>query len=172
MKTIATLAHLTAAAEDLLDHGMMNLQKLLEALVYAAVRVEARSYHREGDPAERIREIDRLIGDLPENVIPPGFRKLMEKAMQHYSAEAKGDLNYTLAPDVFVCRKCGYITVASAPEICSECKEAAGMFRRFQGMFNGDNTEPEDPSALIDLLDENARQLERLVSGRVWCTTV
>jgi hypothetical protein len=32
-------------------------------------------------------------------------------------------------------------------------------------MFNGDNTEPEDPSTLIDLLDRNARQLEKLVSG-------
>jgi hypothetical protein len=60
MKSLDTLARLTAAAEDLLDHGMMNLQKLLEALLYVAVRVEARSYHREGDSTEKTHGVPVL----------------------------------------------------------------------------------------------------------------
>lgn len=159
------LARLIAASEDLTDHGMLDLQKLLEALVYAALRVKARAYRNEGEPAERIGEINSLIHDLPEETIPPAFLEVLERAMNRYTAEPKGNLSYEEAPDIFVCRNCGYAAVASAPDACPECSMATGVFRRFRGMFNGDNTEPEDPSALINLLDENAHQLERLVSG-------
>ena len=165
MTTLDVLARLIATSEDLTDHGMINLQKLLEALVYAVVRVEARTYRREGDPAERIEEISRLIHDLPDRIIPPAFREVLELAMERYTAEPTGDLNYVDAPDVFVCRSCGHVAVSAAPHACPVCDVAAGVFRRFQGMFNGDNAEPEDPSALIDLLDENARQLETLMLG-------
>ncbi|MBN2553285.1 MAG: hypothetical protein JXB06_10980, partial [Spirochaetales bacterium] len=66
MITVETLGRLIAASEDLTDYGMMNLQKLLEALVFAIVRVEARAHRRKVDPAERIGEIGRLIRGLPE----------------------------------------------------------------------------------------------------------
>lgn len=165
MITVETLGRLIAASEDLTDYGMMNLQKLLEALVFAIVRVEARAHRRKVDPAERIGEIGRLIRGLPEKVIPPEYRTVIEGALQRYAADARGDLTYLEAPDVFVCRSCGYAAVAAAPESCSDCGEAIGVFRRFRGMFNGDNAEPEDPSALIDILDSNARRLETLVSG-------
>ena len=165
MTTLDVLARLIATSEDLTDHGMINLQKLLEALVYAVVRVEARTYRREGDPAERIEEISRLIDDLPDRIIPPAFREVLERAMERYTAEPTGDLTYVDAPDVFVCRSCGHVAVSAPPHACPVCDVAAGVFRRFQGMFNGDNAEPEDPSALIDLLDENARQLETLMLG-------
>jgi len=147
MPSLEALARLVAASEDLTDHGMVNLQKLLEALVYAAVRVEARSYRREGAPAERIHEISRLIHDLPEKTVPPAFREVIERAMKRYTAEAKGDLTYVEAPDVFVCRSCGHVAVAAAPDACPVCGGATGVFRRFRGMFNGDNAEPQDPSA-------------------------
>ena len=158
------LSRLIAASEDLTDRGMMNLQKLLEALVYAALRVQARAYRHAGEPGQRIREIGGLIRDLPEAAIPPEFRKVLEGAVEHYAAGAKGDLPYAEAPDIFVCRNCGYAAVTAAPEACPGCGMAAGVFRRFQGMFNGDNAEPEEPSALIDLLEENARQIEQMVS--------
>jgi hypothetical protein len=165
MTTLDILARLIATSEDLTDYGMINLQKLLEALVYAVVRVEARTYRREGDPAKRIEEISRLIHGLPDRIIPPDFREVLERAMEHYTAEPTGDLTYIDAPDVFVCRSCGHVAVSVAPQACPVCDVAAGVFRRFQGMFNGDNAEPEDPTSLIDLLDENARQLETLISG-------
>ncbi len=165
MTTLDVLAGLIAASEDLTDHGMTNLQKLLEALVYAVVRVEARNYRREGDPAERIEEINRLIHDLPDKTIPPAFREVLERAMERYTAEPTGDLTFVDAPDIYACRSCGHVAVAAVPNACPVCGVAAGVFRRFQGMFNGDNAEPEDPSTLIDLLDENARQLETLMSG-------
>ena len=101
------LSRLIAASEDLTDRGMMNLQKLLEALVYAALRVQARAYRHAGEPGQRIREIGGLIRDLPEAAIPPEFRKVLEGAVEHYAAGAKGDLPYAEAPDIFVCRNCG-----------------------------------------------------------------
>jgi ribosomal protein L37E len=152
-------SRLIAASEDLTDRGMMNLQKLLEAL-----RVRARAYRQAGEPQRRIREIGGLIRDLPEAAIPPELRKVLEGAIEHYAGGAKGDLPYTEAPDIFVCRNCGHAAVAAAPKACPECGMAAGVFRRFQGMFNGDNAEPEEPSALIDLLEDNARQLEEMVA--------
>ena len=165
MTTLDVLARLIAASEDLTDHGMMNLQKLLEALVYAVVRFEARTYRSECDTTERIEEINRLLHDLPDKIIPPAFREVLERAMDRYTAEPTGDLTYVEAPDVIVCRSCGHVAVAAAPDACPVCGAAAGVFRRFQGMFNGDNAEPKDPSVLIDLLDENARWLETIVSG-------
>jgi hypothetical protein len=165
MINLKDLSRLIAASEDLTDHGMVNLQKLLEALVFAAVRVEARSYRREAEPAERIHEIDRIFHTLPEKAIPQAFREVVERAIKRYTTDPKGDLPYVEAPDVFVCRSCGYIAVTVAPDACSECGAATGVFRHFQGMFNGDNAEPEDPLMLIGLLDENAGKLEKLVSG-------
>ncbi|KKK56378.1 hypothetical protein LCGC14_3065160 [marine sediment metagenome] len=52
---------------------MMNLQELLGALVYSALCVDAGVYRREGDPAERIREIDCLVRDLADPAISPDF---------------------------------------------------------------------------------------------------
>ncbi|MBN1835505.1 MAG: hypothetical protein JW820_06615 [Spirochaetales bacterium] len=80
------------------------------------------------------------------------------------STRPSGDLTYLEAPDVFVCRSCASVAVSAVPESCPECGEAPGVFRRFQGIFKGDNAAPEDPGALIDLLDSNARWLESLVS--------
>jgi hypothetical protein len=165
MSKLETLARLIAASADLIDQGMMNLQKLLEALVYSVVRAESRTYRREGNPDERLAEISHLIGGLPDRSVPPEYRKVIQGVMQHYATEARGDLPYDVAPDVLVCRNCGYMAVAAAPETCPECGEAKGVYRRFQGMFNGDNAEPEDPVALFDLLDNNGRQLEQMVSG-------
>jgi rubrerythrin len=165
MTNLDTLSRLIAASEDLTDYGMVNLQKILEALVYAILRAEARTYRREGNPAERIEEISRMIHELPEGIISQDFREVLEHAMDRYTIEPTGDLPYGEAPDVFVCRSCGHVAVSAAPQACPVCDVASGVFRRFQGMFNGDNTEPEDPIALIDLLDENARQLETLISG-------
>lgn len=165
MTTLDTISRLIAASEDLTDHGMVNLQKLLEALVYSIIRVEARTYRRESYPAERIEEISRIIHDLPDKFIPQDFREVLNRAMGRYTRAPIGDLPYGAAPDVFVCRGCGHAAVLAAPQACPFCHVVAGVFRRFQGMFNGDNAEPEDPIALIDLLDENARQVEMLMSG-------
>ncbi|MBN1835148.1 MAG: DinB family protein [Spirochaetales bacterium] len=159
------LGRLIAASEDLTDHGMLNLQKLLEALVFALVRVQARRHRRQGDPAERIGEIDRLIRGLPPEAVSPELLGLLERAVRRYGSEAEGDLTYLEAPNVFVCRGCGHAAVGAAPPTCPECGEAYGVFRRFQGMFNGDNAAPEDPAALIEQLEANARQLESLVEG-------
>ncbi|MBN1835399.1 MAG: DinB family protein [Spirochaetales bacterium] len=165
MVAVDVLGRLIAASEDLTDHGMLNLQKLLEALVFALVRVQARSYRRRSDPAERMTEIDRLIRDLPVNAVSSELRTLLESAMRRYGPETRGDLTYLEAPDVFVCRGCGHAAVGEAPPACPECGEASGVFRRFQGMFNGDNAAPEEPAALIDQLEANARRLESLVDG-------
>ena len=165
MITLDKLSRLIAASEDLTDYGMVNLQKLIEALVYSIIRVEARNHRREDNPAERIEEIYRIIHEFQDTSIPQEFREVLEHAMERYNTEPTGDLPYGDAPDVFVCRSCGHAAVSAAPQTCPVCGVVSGVFRRFQGMFNGDNAEPEDPIALIDLLDDNARQLETLMTG-------
>lgn len=165
MHTHETLARLLAASQDLTDEGMLNLQKLIEALTFATVRVEARSYRSEAPADARIREVKALVADLPETTVPQPVRALVDRALDHYSEGASGDLPYDIAPDLFVCRNCGHIATEIVPVLCPSCGESEGVFRRFQGMFNGDNAEPTDPRSLVDLLDENARTLQATVAG-------
>ncbi len=164
MSNMKALGRLVAASEDLTDHAMMNLQKLLEALVYASIRVESRGYRRSGDPGDRIAEIREVLKGFPESMLPEAFREVLDRAVALYEVRPRGDLTYLEAPDIFVCRNCGQVAVGSAPESCSNCAANGGVFRRFQGMFNGDNSEPDEPATLIDLLDENVRVIDGVLS--------
>ena len=144
---------------------MVNLQKLLEALVYSVIRVQARPYKRRDDAAVRIQEVATLLSQIPVEVIAPAFQKVLKLALERYQIDPSGDLTYAEAPDIFVCRSCGQATVGEAPQECPVCGSSFGVFRRFQGIFNGDNSEPENPSALLDMLDQNVVQVDSLVSG-------
>jgi len=167
MSSLQTLGRIIAVSEDLTDYAMMNLQKLLEAVVYAAVRVESRNHRRAGDPRGRISEIERLLSELPDEVLPANLRSILDRAVSHYRDRPLGDLTYEAAPDVFVCRNCNNIQLGAAPDSCPGCSAHQGQFRRFQGMFNGDSAEPENPAELIELFDENARAIRSLLSGLI-----
>ena len=69
------------------------------------------------------------------------------------------------APDVFVCRTCGYLAMNVPPDHCPNCGSWPGRFRKFVALFNGDNAEPINPIEVIKLLGRNAKDLERLVNG-------
>ncbi len=165
MTSVDALARLIAASQDLNNKGMVNLQKLLEALVFSVIRVQARTFRRRDDAAARIQEIDALLAELPSDVVTPAFKQVLERCLKRYQIDPTGDLRYTDAPDIFVCRNCGQATVGEAPQECPVCGSSYGVFRRFQGLFNGDNAEPENPFALLQMLDQNAAQVESLVLG-------
>ena len=165
MISVDLLAQLTAAAEDLTNKGIINLQKLLEALVYSVIRTQARNYRRRDDAVVRIQDVLSLVNQIPAEFVAPALQKVLELALKRYQINPKGDLSYDEAPDIFVCRSCGHVSIGEAPKECPGCWSSFGVFRRFQGMFNGDNSEPENPFALLDMLDQNAVQVELLVWG-------
>lgn len=165
MIALENLARFVANANYLTDKGMLNLQKLIEALVFAVIRVESRSYLDERDSLDRIHEMLELLDDFPDKSLPPSLGELIRAALNHYKESTEGDLQYDQAPDVFVCRNCGFVSLHAPPEVCAECGEAQGVFRRFLAMFNGDNAEPDDPRELIDLLDNSAHLLKDLVAN-------
>ena len=164
MMSVDMLAQLAAAADDLTSKGVVNLQKLIEALIYSVIRAQARTYRKTGDAVARTNEVLELLSQIPTEMVQPALGEVLQRSLKRYQINPKGDLAYTEAPDVFVCRVCGYLRISEAPAECPTCGSSFGVFRRFQGMFNGDNCEPENPMALLHLLDQNAVQIESLVS--------
>jgi len=164
MMSVDILAQLAAAADDLTNKGVINLQKLVEALIYSVIRTQARTYRRRDDATARAREVLDLVSQIPAETVAPSLREALEHSLKRYQVNPKGDLTYNEAPDVFVCRSCGHVSISEAPAECPVCGSSFGVFRRFQGMFNGDNCVPENPLALLNLLDQNAVQIESLVS--------
>ena len=148
MISVDILAQLAAAADDLTNKGVINLQKLVEALIYSVIRTQARTYRRRDDATVRAKEVLELVSHLPAETVATALREVIEHALKRYQVNPKGDLTYSEAPDVFVCRSCGQVSMSEAPEECPVCGSSFGVFRRFQGMFNGDNCEPENPLAL------------------------
>lgn len=97
MTTLENLARLVAASEDLADSGMVNLQQLLEALVYSAVRVEARAHRRGGEPAERIKEIASVVDGFPDNgnhrCLEEGRAPMSRFVIEHHHSRYREPLN-------------------------------------------------------------------------------
>jgi hypothetical protein len=110
-------------------------------------------------------ELVNAIRTLRNSDISTDLIAAMEIGLSALQTNRGGDMMSDEAPDVFVCRKCGHITLGKPPDHCPVCVAWPGRFRKFVAFFNRDNTEPLNPTAVLDLLAENADELERLVDG-------
>ena len=159
------LAQLTALAERLADEGQMNLNKLVEAVVYAKIR-RAGWKHRPQISKDMLQdELANSVQTLKQSGASPELVAVMEIGLRALQTERGGDLMQEEAPDVFVCRKCGHATLGQPPDHCPDCNAWPGRFRKFVAFFNRDNIEPLNPTTVLDLLAENGNELERLVDG-------
>jgi rubrerythrin len=159
------LAQLTALAERLADEGQMNLNKLVEAAVYANIRRAGREYRPQISQDKMQDELATAIKTLKKN---DGLKELvaaMEIGLNALKTERGGDMLREEAPDIFVCRLCGHVSLGQAPEVCPDCGSWPGRFRKFVAFFNRDNIEPLDPESVLDLLAENGNALASLVDG-------
>ena len=159
------LGQLTALAERLADEGQMNLNKLVEAAVYAKIR-RAGWQHRPKISKDTMQdELANSLQTLKQSGASPELVASMEIGLRALQTERGGDMLVDEAPDVFVCRMCGHVALSQAPEHCPDCGAWPGRFRKFVAFFNRDNIEPLNPTFVLDLLAENGNALAKLVDG-------
>jgi rubrerythrin len=154
-----------ALAERFAAEGQMNLNKLLEAAVYAQTRRAAWRYRPEVTIKTVQKELRASIQGLKRDQAAPELIAILERGYDALSEEQRADLLFSEAPDVFVCRTCGNLSMNNPPDRCPDCESWPGRFRKFVAFFNGDNAEPINPIEVIRLLGNNATDLELLVEG-------
>ena len=161
--SIRELARLTALAERFADEGQMNLNKLVEAAVYAKIR-RAGWKHRPQISKDMMQdELINAVQALRQDGAAPELVVAMEIGLHALQTGRGGDMMRDEAPDVFVCRACGHTALGQPPDHCPDCGAWPGRFRRFVAFFNQDNIEPLNPTAVLDLLAENGDELAGLV---------
>ena len=159
------LGRLVALAERFSSEGQMNLNKLIEAAVYSQVRRTGWRYRPEVTIATMKSELEAGLHFLKQEGNSPALITALETGLQALTEDRPGDLLFTEAPDVCVCRTCGHIALGSAPDHCPNCGAWAGRSRKFVAFFNQDNLEPTNPMEIIAMLARNAEDLRRLVAG-------
>jgi hypothetical protein len=162
---IHEIARLTALAERFAAEGQMNLNKLVEAAAYAHVRHAGWQYRPQVTTNSMQAELASAIQALKQNGASPDLITAMETGLRALQSERGADLLREEAPDVFVCRACGHTALGQPPGHCPDCGAWPGQARKFVAFFNRDNIEPLNPTSVLDLMEENADELARLVDG-------
>jgi rubrerythrin len=162
-ETMPGLARLAAAAERFSSEGKMNLNKLVEAALYASVRRAGWRYRPLVTVDTMQGELDASVHALRQKGLSPELLTALETGLKALVEHRQDDLLIEEAPDVFVCRTCGYAALGSPPDHCPDCGAWPGRFRKFVAFFNGDNFEPTDPTEVLALLARNADTLLALV---------
>lgn len=159
------LGRLVALAERFAAEGQMNLNKLVEAAVYAQVRRTGWRYRPPVTVKTMQGELEVCIQSLQQAGLSPELIAILETGRQALAEHRPADLLAEEAPDAFVCRTCGHVALGSPPDHCPDCGAWPGRFRKFVAMFNGDNSEPTNPMEVLALLAHTAEALARLVDG-------
>lgn len=154
------MARMTALAERFASEGQMSLNKLTEAAVYAQIRRAAWRYRPLVSKERMQDELASTIGALEQSELSPDLVDVMAAGFEHLKSGR--DMTIEEAPDVFVCRTCGYASLGQAPDRCPDCASWPGRFRKFVAIFNGDNQEPINPIFVLDLLEESVTAVKQL----------
>jgi rubrerythrin len=155
---------LAALAERCASEGQMNLNKLLEAAVYARTRRVGWRHRPQVMRETMQQELADAIRHLKEEDLTGALVAPLEAGLIALAEHRGADLLAAEAPDVFVCRTCGHVALGAPPDHCPDCGSWPGRFRKFVAFFNGDNAEATDPLGVLALLARNADDLERLVT--------
>ena len=159
------IGRLTALAERCAAEGQMNLNKYLEAVIYAKTRHAGYEYHPMVSAERILPELEASLQVMKQAGQPSELIDAVELGYRMLSEGRHGDMLADEAPDVFVCRKCGFTALTAPPDRCPECHSWPGQFRKFVAIFNGDNFDPTNPMEVLTLQDHNAKDLQALVAG-------
>lgn len=159
------VGRLIALAERFASEGQMNLNKLLEAAVYAQIRHFGWCFRPQVTLTTMQSELEAGLQFLRQANAAPDLIAALEVGQQTLAEHRHGDLLVSEAPDAFVCRTCGHVALGATSNHCPDCGAWSGRFRKFVAFFNGDNIEPINPMDVLALLARNAEDLTRLVDG-------
>ncbi len=157
------IGRLVALSERFAEEGEMNLSKLLDAALYAQARHSGWSYRAPVTRATMVQELETSVQHLKASGADAGLIAALESGLAKLVRQDHRDMLVDEAPDVFVCRTCGHVSLGQPPDHCPDCGSWPGRFRKFVPMFNGDSAEPSNPMTVLVLLTKNAADLERLV---------
>jgi rubrerythrin len=156
------IGRMIALAERFASEGQMNLNKTLEAIAHARIRRAAWDYRPEVTTQTMQSELAQCLDDMNQANVSPDLVAVLETGQRALEEQRGADLSIEEAPDVLVCRTCGYTALEVAPEHCPDCGAWSGSFRKFVAFFNRDNAEPTNPLDTLSLLQKNADELKRL----------
>ena len=162
---MTNIARMSAAAEKLADEGYMNLNKLIEAGIYAQLKRAAWEYRPKITRQNLQAELETSIAFLADQNMDQDLMSVLVKGNQGLLDQTGTDFSITEAPDVHVCRTCGQVALSTPPERCPGCGSWPGRFRKFVAVFNMDNTDPINPVEVIQLFARNGEDLASLVAG-------
>ena len=162
---ITNIARVSAAADRSADEGYMNLNKLLEAGIYSQIKRAAWNYEPKVTRQTLPAELKTSLSFLAEHNSDQDLLAVIEKGYQGIIDQRATDFLDSEAPDIFVCRTCGYLSFSEPPDHCPDCGSWPGRFRKFVAVFNMDNYEPINPMGVIQLFAQNAEDLTGLVNG-------
>lgn len=160
---INEIGRLIALADRFAAEGQMNLNKTLEAIAYAQIRRASWNYRPVVTTQTMQSELARCLDDVKKASVSSALVAVLETGQRALQEKRGADLLTDEAPDVFVCRTCGYAALESAPARCPDCGAWSSSFRKFVAFFNKDNAEPDDPQSVLSLLQKNADDTKRLV---------
>jgi rubrerythrin len=156
------IGRMIALAERFASEGQMNLNKTLEAIVYAQIRRAAWNYRPEVTDQSMQAELAQCLDDISQADILPDLVAVLETGQRALEEQRQADLLFEEAPDVFVCRTCGFTAFEVTQKNCPDCGAWSGSFRKFVAFFNRDNAEPSNPFDTLSILQQNADDLKKL----------
>ena len=160
---LSDIGRWVALAERLAGEGQMNLNKLVEAVIYARLRRLGWLYRPKVTAASLPADLQVCLPALKAACQAPEWQAALETGSRLLAGEHSHDLAYAEAPDAFVCRSCGHLALAEAPRRCPQCGAWPGGFRKFVAIFASDNSEPSDPLAVLTCLSHTADDLVEMV---------
>jgi rubrerythrin len=159
------IPRMVALAERFSSEGHMNLNKLIEAAVYAQTRRAAWRYQPQVTKESMPSELEASLQFLTAQGADQALVESLQKGHQGLLESESNEFLIVDAPDAYVCRNCGHVAMQAAPDRCPDCGSWPGRFRRFTATFNMDNMEPINPVDVISLFAHNAIDLVGLVEG-------
>jgi hypothetical protein len=121
--TVSALSRSAALSRFAGQEGQINLHKLLDAAIFAAICTSAAESSADVSWAE--------LGPVRAELQALGVASVLLRALEQAEAAILAGAVPLIetAPDVYVCRVCGHTALAAPPERCPTCGAWSGTFR-------------------------------------------
>jgi len=154
------IPQLYALAAKLEGEGQYNSAKLERCAADALCRQAARDLDTPSNREELAAEVKQVAEALSELEVSP---ELVEAILHGAEIMADGQLPlFDVAPNPYLCRYCGYVTLTRPAVNCPNCHALPDTFKTFKPVYWLDNF---DPFEALDRLQRTPADLAVLLDG-------